>query len=245
MGILGDYRNFDNRSLMGWRSKGNLRVAFVFCAVAERAARAARTSIAAVASASSVVAGTSVVLVASVIWPSGQALAREQAPQTETAQEAAPLAAPDQAMLDAVNAARSEARTCGTQTMPATRPLRWHADAAKVALAHSQDQAKHAKLTHTGSDGSTPSQRANRAGVAWQTIGENVYRASWEASAEEAVRAWLKSPGHCRNLMQSFFTHLGAGYAEGAQQGEPQGRKHRYWTQVFVQVPAEKAAPKR
>ena len=129
-------------------------------------------------------------------------------------------------MLGAVNRARARTQTCGDATMQAVPALEWSQVLAQSASNHSSDQATRQTMTHRGADGSSVAQRVTNAGYAWRAVGENVYSASWHAGAEEAVRAWLASPGHCRNLMSANYTHLGAGFADSGKQ--------RYWTQVFA-----------
>ncbi|MEW8210588.1 MAG: CAP domain-containing protein [Candidatus Thiodiazotropha taylori] len=49
-------------------------------------------------------------------------------------------------------------------------------------------------------------------------------------SDEEAVMtAWLESPGHCANIMNTSVTEIGAGMAEN-----PSARYRIYWTQDFA-----------
>lgn len=142
---------------------------------------------------------------------------------------ALPAAAPpiiDDAMLLAVNAARARARRCGDAAMPAVAALRLSPALTIAATRHAQDQAARGEIGHQGSDGSRVSDRVNRTGYVWRAVGENVYTASWSATAAEAVASWLTSPGHCRNIMAGHFTELGAGFVDAG--------KSRYWTQVFA-----------
>ena len=44
---------------------------------------------------------------------------------------------------------------------------------------------------------------------------------------EEVVAGWLDSPGHCANIMDSRFQHIGVGLATG------NGRGQFYWVQTF------------
>jgi uncharacterized protein YkwD len=77
-------------------------------------------------------------------------------------------------------------------------------------------------------DGSTPADRATRAGYPWRLVGENI--ASGNRTPQEAVQAWLDSPGHCANLMNPGFTEMGAAYAI-----DPHSENQTpYWTQVFA-----------
>jgi uncharacterized protein YkwD len=48
-------------------------------------------------------------------------------------------------------------------------------------------------------------------------------------SADEAVKGWLDSPGHCENIMDPRFAEMGIAYAQG------HAMKHGlYWVQVLA-----------
>ncbi|MFS2005062.1 CAP domain-containing protein [Duganella sp. CT11-25] len=132
-----------------------------------------------------------------------------------------------QRILDGVNAARAEARTCGMQQFPPAPPLRWNPALGAAALAHSQDMATQRYFNHTAKDGSTVGLRAQRAGYAWLRIGENI--AFGQNSPQAALAGWLTSPGHCANIMNRDFTEMGAAYGVTAEQRPG----IVYWTQVF------------
>ena len=143
-----------------------------------------------------------------------------------------PLILPDwqeagQIILDGVNAARAQARSCGDQQFASAPPLRWNPALGAAALAHSHDMAAQGYFNHVARDGSVVGIRAQRAGYAWLRIGENI--ASGQDSPQEAVAGWLTSPGHCANIMNPGFTEMGAAYglANGRHRSIP------YWTQVF------------
>jgi uncharacterized protein YkwD len=148
---------------------------------------------------------------------------------------AQPLALPDahaqadvaQEVLALVNAARAQARRCGFRRHAAVAPLALSPALSGVALAHARDMAAQGKLEHRGADGSRPDERVTRAGYAWRTTGENI--AAGQRDAQAAVAHWLKSAGHCANIMNPQFTQLGVGFAVDGQGG---GRA--YWAQVFA-----------
>ena len=58
-------------------------------------------------------------------------------------------------------------------------------------------------------------------------VGENI--AYGPKSADEVVRGWLDSPGHCENIMDVRFSEVGIAYAAGS--GSKPGL---YWVQVFA-----------
>jgi len=129
-------------------------------------------------------------------------------------------------VLDLVNQARAKPRYCGNKMFNAARPVRWNDTLAEASLRHSEDMAQYNYFSHSGRDGSSPAQRVERAGYRYRATGENI--AAGQASPEDAVAGWIKSPGHCANLMDPAFTEMGAGVAidRGSEMGV-------YWTQSF------------
>lgn len=92
-----------------------------------------------------------------------------------------------------------------------------------AAQRHSQDQADHQNMSHTGSDGSDPGTRLDRVGYSWRTYGENV---AWNQRTPAAVMdAWMNSPGHRANILNCSFTEIGVGVVSS---------NGPYWTQVFA-----------
>ncbi|WP_307869047.1 CAP domain-containing protein [Micromonospora sp. C95] len=92
-----------------------------------------------------------------------------------------------------------------------------------AAQRHSQDQADHKNMSHTGSDGSDPGDRIDRVDYAWRTYGENV---AWNQRTPAAVMdAWMNSDGHRDNILNCAFTEIGVGVASS---------NGPYWTQVFA-----------
>lgn len=139
---------------------------------------------------------------------------------------AAPAAADDFGVrvLELVNAARAESRRCGWKRFGAAPPLVRSTTLDGVALAHAEDMAARGRMEHAGGDGSTPAERASRAGYAWMRIAENV--AAGQSTPEQAVASWLTSSAHCANLMDAAFTETGIGVATAGAGGP-------YWAQVL------------
>lgn len=132
-----------------------------------------------------------------------------------------------QRVLELVNQARAARRSCGSQAFNAAKPLRWSDKLAEASRRHAEDMAQHNYFSHDGRDGSSPAQRAQRAGYRYKSIGENI-AAGRPMPPEEAVAGWLKSPGHCANLMNPGFTEMGAAFAVNA--GSDRGV---VWAQAF------------
>jgi uncharacterized protein YkwD len=129
-------------------------------------------------------------------------------------------------ILTYVNQARSASCKCGTTTYPAAPALVLNAQLNTAATKHATDMATFNYFSHTGRDGSTPWARMTREGYVWRRAGENI--AAGYATPRAVVDGWLRSPGHCANLMNSNFKDLGAGYAYGAS-----STYKRYWVQNF------------
>ena len=108
-------------------------------------------------------------------------------------------------------------------------PLVWHDTMALAARVHSEDLMRNAMIGHTGSDGSTPSQRLSRIDPSLRYGAENV--TVGRRTPEEAVTAWMNSPGHRANILRENVTHLGVGFVQ-----RPEGFADgyiNYITQVF------------
>ncbi len=79
-------------------------------------------------------------------------------------------------------------------------------------------------FSHTSRSGSNVAQRLARVGYmrgarSW-FVGENLAWGSGKRSSpREIVRAWMRSPGHRHNILQSRFREIGIGLAFAAPSG--------------------------
>jgi uncharacterized protein YkwD len=80
-------------------------------------------------------------------------------------------------------------------------------------------------FSHTGSNGSTFTQRITSAGYEWRRAAENI--AAGYPYPDAAVAALLDSPEHCSNIMDPALTEIGVGKATGG------GTYGTYWVQDF------------
>jgi len=130
-------------------------------------------------------------------------------------------------MLEKVNAARASARSCGSEQFAAAEPLTYNCPIEGAATHHSNDMATHNFFSHTGSDGLRVGARVTATGYEWSVVGENI--AAGYDDVDTVVQAWLDSPGHCRNIMDSRFSQFAVDRvdATGADYDN-------YWTQVFA-----------
>ena len=90
-------------------------------------------------------------------------------------------------------------------------PLELSPKLCASAAIHAQDMAKHHKLEHAGSDGSTVIDRVKRKAYAFVRVGENIARG--QSTVKDVMSSWLKSPGHLANILADF-TEFGAARAD-------------------------------
>lgn len=83
-------------------------------------------------------------------------------------------------------------------------------------------------FSHTRPDGTSYKTAISEAGVVSNYTGENV--ACGHSSAQQVVKAWLNSPGHRDNILNSNFTKIGV----GLEKNVGNGYKGYSWSQLFV-----------
>jgi uncharacterized protein YkwD len=127
-------------------------------------------------------------------------------------------------VVELVNRMRVKGARCGDRYHKPARPLQWNNTLGEVSLKYSLEMAGNGKSGHTGGDGSKPGERIARSGYRWMAYGENV--GEGYLSPEDVVNGWLKSRGHCENIMNPDFKEAGAAYAKGT--------KRVYWTLVLA-----------
>jgi uncharacterized protein YkwD len=93
-------------------------------------------------------------------------------------------------------------------------PLKPNSKLMEAARLHARDMAEHEKLSHEGSDGSTPAERVKRQGYHYVSTGENV--AEGQESVADVMKSWMNSPGHRRNVLGDF-NEIGASRAKDAE----------------------------
>jgi uncharacterized protein YkwD len=131
-------------------------------------------------------------------------------------------------MLAEVNRVRAQGQQCGGNWQAPVAPLQWHGALASAAAAHSSDMAAHNFVSHTGSDGSSVSQRAAAQGYGSGGVGENL--GGGQKDIGHLMRELLASPPHCANLMRPDYRAFGAACVRNNATVY-----QRHWTQVFGQ----------
>ena len=120
-----------------------------------------------------------------------------------------------QAALSEVNAFRAKYKLS---------PLVLDERLSRAAAMQSKDQAGRSWAGHYGSDGSTPKDRAARAGYHPKIAAENI--AAGEKSFSDVLHGWEESSGHRNNLLLPNVSAAGVAMAEN-ESGRP------YWTLVL------------
>jgi uncharacterized protein YkwD len=104
------------------------------------------------------------------------------------------------------------------------KPLVLDERLSRAAAMQSQTQARRRWIGHYGAGGSTPKDRAARAGYHAKIASENA--ASGQKSFSDAMRFWEQSSGHRTNLLRPNVTAIGVAMAKSSS-----GRA--YWTLVL------------
>ncbi len=132
---------------------------------------------------------------------------------------------PAQAVLAQVNAVRAKAG-CG--------PLKLHPALTAAARTHARNMAEQNFFGHTGKDGRGFASRIRSQGYKYGLAAENI--AAGQPTVERAVQAWLKSPGHKRNILNCKFRDTGIAMVyqpnDAPLRGQSRGLRY-YWVQLF------------
>ncbi len=102
-------------------------------------------------------------------------------------------------------------------------PLELNKKLTAAAQKHAEDMAEHQKMSHEGSNGSTPFKRMEKEGYKYMRAGENV---AWgQRSVKQVTKVWMESETHRHNILDRY-TEIGVGYATDTD-GVP------YWCVTF------------
>lgn len=93
----------------------------------------------------------------------------------------------------------------------------------RSAQGWTNEMVSHHAFTH----GADFASRISAVGFNWSNVGENI-AAGFETPAS-VVRAWMRSTGHCQNILSPVYRMVGTGVSGGA----PDGSDHGTWTQDF------------
>lgn len=107
------------------------------------------------------------------------------------------------------------------------QPLVWVNEIGSIARSYSRRMAKEGFFDHYDPAGKSVSDRARKAD--WSAIGENLFMGTDRNNLwDYAVRGWMRSSPHRKNIISKNYTGTGIGIAK-SQNG------YVYITQVFVE----------
>lgn len=126
--------------------------------------------------------------------------------------------------LRQINKVRTSGCNCGNVYMPPADPLSWNYQLETAARLYAHEMAANNFFSHTGLNGSSSKERIMAqgytiAGFKYIAVGENIGRG--QLTITEIMQGWIKSPGHCRNIMNPNFKEVGVAVEKN------------YWVQDF------------
>ena len=101
--------------------------------------------------------------------------------------------------------------------------LAWSPLLAGAAQAHTEDMVQNRYFDHAGLDGSSPADRAQRAGYPSTFVAENI--AAGRENPRDVFEQWVNSSGHRDNMLNQNYTEAGIGAVLHA----PQTEYAHYW----------------
>jgi len=118
-------------------------------------------------------------------------------------------------------------------------PLRLNADLQEAANEHSREMVEKDYFAHVSPSGMTPLERVRATGYIpspqdGYTIGENIAWGTLELSTPQAiVKAWIASPEHLANILESHYTDTAIGVAPAAPASLANGQQGAVYSQEF------------
>jgi len=115
---------------------------------------------------------------------------------------------------EVVNLVNQERAKAGLQ------PLKTDSALAGMAMDKAKDMYNKNYFDHTSPTYGSPFDMMNQYGITYRSAGENI--AKGQRSPEEVMNAWMNSPGHRQNILNSSYNLIGVAYYNGE------------WVQEFV-----------
>lgn len=129
-------------------------------------------------------------------------------------------------VLQQVNAVRARGADCGGEAFGPADAVSWNEQLASAATVHSTEMAQNNYFSHRSLSGTRVNQRAQAQGYKWRAVAENI--AGGDSTVQEVMRGWMRSPSHCKAIMDPAFAELAV--ACMARPGTAYGT---YWTMVL------------
>lgn len=114
----------------------------------------------------------------------------------------------EQSLFDLVNNARKEA---------GVPVLTFDKDLLKTARMKAKDMVDNNYFSHQSPTYDSPFDMMRKYGITFKTAGENI---AGNQSVEGAFKAWMKSDGHKKNILNSGFNYIGIGVATSGTYGK-------------------------
>lgn len=114
----------------------------------------------------------------------------------------------------------------------------------RAAEGHSRDMAEEDYFSHVAPNGETPLQRMRASGYlsnpqAGYIVGENIaWGTLWLATPQAIVNAWMASPGHRANILDTGYRDTGVGIAPRPPASLAEGQAGAIYTQDFGTIVA-------
>lgn len=105
------------------------------------------------------------------------------------------------------------------------QPFSINWEVARVARYKSQDMINKHYFSHTSPTYGSPFNMMETFGIKFSAAGENI--AMGQRTPAEVVNAWMNSPGHRANILNTSYTQIGVGLAKDSN-------GTCYWTQMFI-----------
>lgn len=87
-------------------------------------------------------------------------------------------------------------------------PLKWNRELSILAGKYGQDMINRHFFSHYNPEGQSPFERMRAAGISYSYAGENL---AINTSVDTAEKAFMNSPGHRANILNSNYTEVGLG----------------------------------
>lgn len=121
-------------------------------------------------------------------------------------------------ITDQINQIRAEKHLNRLETSP---------DIARVARKYARRMVIEDFFSHYGPAGDSVADRVKEAGLDYRMVGENIFGSyNMDDPAGAAVKKWMQSPGHRKNILTPEFTQTGVGIWK-------EGDRYRF-VQVFM-----------
>ncbi len=96
---------------------------------------------------------------------------------------------------------------------------------AGVAETKAEDMRDKNYFSHTSPTYGSPFDMMKQFGISYTAAGENI--AKGQKTPESVMSAWMNSPGHRANIMNSNYEQIGVGYVTDSN-------GTTYWVQEFI-----------